>query len=64
MYNFIKKIRPISASNYFKYYFLRFVRKTGKLFWLQTGYFKDDITSMVKNSADDFFKNLFYVIEL
>lgn len=64
MYNFIKKIRPISAFNYLRYYFLRFVRETGKLFWLRTQYFKDDINSMEKKSADDFFINLFYVIEL
>lgn len=54
MYNFIKKIRPISAFNYLRYYFLRFVRETGKLFWLRTRYFEDDINSMEKKSADDF----------
>lgn len=54
MYNFITKIRPISAFNYLRYYFLRFVRETGKLFWLRTRYFKDDINLMEKKSADDF----------
>lgn len=58
MYNFIKKIRPISAFNYLRYYFLRFVRETGKLFWLRTRYFKDDINLMEKNPPMIFYKSI------
>lgn len=54
MYNFIKKLDRFQLSIILDTIFLRFVRETGKLFWLRTRYFKDDINLMEKKSADDF----------